>query len=81
MKKSNVIIFVVVILVIIAIFGYAIWDANNSLNEMGENTENYDGNILKDSSLSISCTVKRRSPEPGRRPVWQQASSSPHPAG
>lgn len=36
MKKSNVIIFVVVILVIIVIFGYAIWDANKSLNEINE---------------------------------------------
>lgn len=36
MKKSNVIIFVVVILVIIAIFSYAIWDANKSLNEINE---------------------------------------------
>lgn len=36
MKKSNVIIFVIVILVIIAIFGFAIWDANRSLNEIGD---------------------------------------------
>lgn len=46
MKKSNVIIFVVVILVIIAIFGYAIWDANNSTNGNGadHNTENFNVN-------------------------------------
>ena len=36
MKKSNVIIFVVIILVILAIFGYAIWDANRTLNETGD---------------------------------------------
>ena len=58
MKKSNVIIFVVVILVIIAIFGYAIWDANNSLNEMGENTENYDGNILNDESQGTNTIIQ-----------------------
>ena len=42
MKKSNVIIFILVILVIIAIFGYAIWDAKNSTNSngAGQNTEN-----------------------------------------
>ena len=34
MKKSNVIIFVVIILVVLAIFGYAIWDANRTLNQM-----------------------------------------------
>ena len=34
MKKTNIIIFVVIILVILAIFGYAIWDANKSLNEL-----------------------------------------------
>ena len=40
MKKTNIIIFVVIILVILAIFGYAIWDANKSLNEIGdENTD------------------------------------------
>lgn len=58
MKKSNVIIFVVVILVIIAIFGYAIWDANNSLNERGENTENYDGNILNDESQGTNTIIQ-----------------------
>ncbi len=40
MKKSNLIIFIIIILVIVAIFGFAIWDANNSLNEMeNANTE------------------------------------------
>ena len=40
MKKSNLIIFIIVILVIVAIFGFAIRDANNSLNEMeNANTE------------------------------------------
>lgn len=33
MKKSNVIIFVIIILVIVAIFGFAFWQANNSKNE------------------------------------------------
>ena len=58
MKKSNVIIFILVILVIFAIFGYAIWDANNSLNEMGENTENYDGNILNDESQGTNTIIQ-----------------------
>ena len=42
MKKSNVIIFILVILVIIAIFGYAIWDAKKSTNSngVGQNIEN-----------------------------------------
>lgn len=40
MKRANIIIFVVIILVIVAIFGHAIWDANKSLNELGStNTE------------------------------------------
>lgn len=40
MKKSNLIIFIIIILVIVAIFGFAIRDANNSLNEMeNANTE------------------------------------------
>ena len=32
MKKSNIVIFLVVILVIIGVFGYAIWNANNSIS-------------------------------------------------
>ncbi len=39
MRKSNIIIFVVILLVVIGIFGYAIWDANNSLNEINNNNE------------------------------------------
>ena len=40
MKRVNVIIFIVIILVIVAIFGYALWDANKSINELGStNTE------------------------------------------
>lgn len=39
MKKSNVIFFIVIILVIIAIFGFAIWDANRSLNEINPEEE------------------------------------------
>ena len=35
MKKVNIIIFILIILVISAIFGYAIWDANKNLNEAG----------------------------------------------
>ena len=39
MKKSNIIIFVVILLAVIGIFGYAIWDANKSLNEINNNNE------------------------------------------
>ena len=50
MKKSNIIIFVIIILVIIAIFGYAIWDANKSLNQIGStNTEQ----VQEDTNLII----------------------------
>lgn len=34
MKKINVIIFIVIILVVACIFGYAIWDANKNLDEV-----------------------------------------------
>ena len=35
MKKANIIIFILIVLLIAAIFGYAIWDANKNLNEAG----------------------------------------------
>ena len=35
MKKANIIIFILIVLIIAAIFGYAIWDANKNLNEAG----------------------------------------------
>ena len=47
MKKSNIIFFVIIILVIIAIFGYAIWSDNNQINQ-GES----DTNILANSKPS-----------------------------
>ena len=50
MKKSNVIIFILVILVIFAIFGYAIWDANNSLNGTDGNTENMTSNGIQENA-------------------------------
>ena len=45
MKKSNIIIFIVVILAIVAIFGYALWDANNLTNSSGENTDYFNTNM------------------------------------
>lgn len=39
MRKSNIIIFVVIILVVIGIFGYAIWNENNSLKDNNNNKE------------------------------------------
>ena len=48
MKKSNLIIFILVVIVIIAIFGFAIWQGRNSLENEGalggqqSNTENTD---------------------------------------
>lgn len=37
MKKSNILIFVIILLVVIGIFGYAIWDANRELSEFNAN--------------------------------------------
>ena len=37
MKKSNILIFVIILLVVIGIFGYAIWDANQELSEFNAN--------------------------------------------
>lgn len=62
MKKTNIIIFVIIIVVIAIIFGYAIWDANKSLNELGNenmlveteaNNEMNGENINNDSSNNI----------------------------
>ena len=36
MKKANIHIFILIVLIIAAIFGYAIWDANRNLDEAGE---------------------------------------------
>ena len=41
MKKANILIFILIVLIIAAIFGYAIWDANRNLDEAGSvNSEN-----------------------------------------
>lgn len=45
MKKSNLIIFIIVILVILAIFGYAIWNANNPTNDMESSNKEQMQNI------------------------------------
>ena len=37
MRKSNIVIFVIILLVVIGIFGYAIWDANRELSEFNAN--------------------------------------------
>ena len=37
MRKSNIVIFVIILLVVIGIFGYAIWDANQELSEFNAN--------------------------------------------
>lgn len=37
MRKSNIVIFVIILLVVIGIFGYAIWDANQELDEFNAN--------------------------------------------
>lgn len=63
MKRTNIIIFVVIIVVIIAIFGYAIWDANRSLNEIGDdntsaiaetNGESTDNVLVNDMQTNTS---------------------------
>ena len=37
MRKSNIVIFVIILLVVIGIFGYAIWNANQELSEFNAN--------------------------------------------
>ena len=49
MRKSNIVIFVVVILVIIGIFGYAIWNANHSIS--GDNIYMTNTNQLEESNI------------------------------
>ena len=77
MKKTNIIIFVIVILIIIAIFGFAIWDANKSLNEInnadsevmqnieetfGQGENNIEQNDVNDAQTNtISDTVNTTS--------------------
>lgn len=51
MKKTNIIIFAVVLLVIIAIFGFAIWDANQDLNKLGENSDNGNNGITQNEVI------------------------------
>lgn len=68
MKKSNIIIFVVILLVVIGIFGYAIWDARNSIsgdniymsnenntNKIEEN--NIEQNVLQGNTIDTNTTV------------------------
>ena len=68
MKKSNIIIFVVILLVVIGIFGYAIWDARNSIsgdniymsnenntNKIEEN--NTEQNVLQGNTIDTNTTV------------------------
>ena len=58
MKKTNIIIFLVIILVIVAIFAYAMWDANKSLNELGsantqiEQEENNKTNVVSANTVN-----------------------------
>lgn len=52
MRKSNIIIFIVILLVIIGIFGYAIWDANNSLNEINSNESMTEQNELIENNMA-----------------------------
>lgn len=58
MKKSNIIIFFLIIIAIAAIFGFAIWDANQSLNnvdgansEQAQNVEDNAGNTLEQNII------------------------------
>ena len=65
MKKSNIIIFVIIILVILAIFGYAIWQSNNSKNEdqnniqyIGVDSDNRtDGNVVAENGVNLDDAV------------------------
>ncbi len=64
MKKSNIIIFFLIIIAIAAIFGFAIWDANQSLNnvdgansEQAKNVEDNAGNTLEQNIISNEVQV------------------------
>ena len=64
MKKSNIIIFFLIIIAIAAIFGFAIWDANQSLNnvdgansEQAQNVEDNVGNTLEQNIISNEVQV------------------------
>lgn len=64
MKKSNIIIFFLIIIAIAAIFGFAIWDANQSLNnvdgansEQAQNVEDNAGNTLEQNIISNEVQV------------------------
>ena len=39
MKKSNIIIFIIIIVVIAGIFGYALWDSKSQINDNNQNNE------------------------------------------
>ena len=64
MKKSNIIIFFLIIIAIAAIFGFAIWDANQSLNnvdgansEQAQNVEDNAVNTLEQNIISNEVQV------------------------
>lgn len=64
MKKSNIIIFFLIIIAIATIFGFAIWDANQSLNnvdgansEQAQNVEDNAGNTLEQNIISNEVQV------------------------
>ena len=38
MRKGNIIFFIVILVIIFIIFGFAIWDANQNMNKLGENS-------------------------------------------
>ena len=59
MKKTNIIIFIVIFLIILAIFGYAIWDANKKLNELNSTNINSvnDGNDITNNTNVNEATT------------------------
>ena len=59
MKKTNIIIFIVIFLIILAIFGYAIWDANKNLNELNSTNINIvnDGNDITNNTNVNEATT------------------------
>ena len=60
MKKANIIIFILIVLIIAAIFGYAIWDANKNLNDVSNGWTQEVANINEIKSYPCACEESSR---------------------
>ena len=57
MKKSNIIIFVIIILALIAIFGFAIWDSDRPLNIQNQNAQQQENTTMLNEQNSVTNTI------------------------